>query len=55
MFLYQNPKKYWLIDFDSAYRATTSASHSSTFPFIPPEKNILTNQYINKFNFQSDL
>jgi len=37
-FLNNNPERYWLIDFDSSYNATTSASHSLTFPFIPPIK-----------------
>ena len=37
-FVYQNPKKYRLIDFDSVYSANTSASHSLIFPFIPPWK-----------------
>ncbi len=54
-FLYNNENEYWLIDFDSSYNATTSASHSSTFPFIPPERNCYIVQYSNKFDFRSDL
>ena len=54
-FLYNGPKKYWLIDFDSAYNDTISASHSSTFPFIPPEKNHYIAEYTDKLNFKSDL
>ena len=55
-FIYKNSKRYWLIDFDSAYKADTLASYSSTFPFIPTEENCYTDQYDkNNFNFKSDL
>jgi len=52
-FLYENSKRYWLIDFDSVHNVTTSSSNTSIFPFIPPEENPYTGQYYkNKFNFK---
>jgi len=55
-FLYENSKRYWLIDFDSAHNVITSLRNSSTFPFIPPEENPYTGQkFKNRYNFKSDL
>ena len=56
-FIYNNPKNYYLIDFNASDEINKENNNKKmgTFPYIPPEKNRFTD-FHNKFsNVKSDL
>ena len=51
-FIYNNPKNYYLIDFNASDKINNKNNNIkiATFPYMPPEKNKLTSFYNNKIS-----